>query len=422
MKIRPLIIIGGGASGLAAGISAAEAGVPVLILEKKEQSAKKLLVTGNGRCNFTNLSLSPEAYYTHEPAFIGRFLKRFTSDDALRFFRELGMEAQLRENLAYPLSMQAQSVRLALTDRLKSLNAEVRCGVNVTGIHRTAEGFFEIHTSEGVIRAEKVILSCGTTAGVKDKEPYTADRMLVSLGIHLYPLKPSLVKLTGKDGCEESWDGVRSRCSVTLLDSEAQGKAASSDLGEVQFTSDGLSGIPVFQISHPASEQIEKKGFSMLQIDFLPDFPEDALKKRLETMKNSPYHGERALSDLLTGFLPKKLIRPVLVRSGIPGGSTLQALSEEKTERLLAALKKFSYRAEGTGKAESAQVMRGGADLREFTDDLESRRIPGLYVTGELLDADGKCGGYNLHFAWGTGILAGKSAAGSLLNKPYDCK
>ena len=409
----PVLVIGAGASGLAAAISAAESGASVCVLEKKEQPLKKLLLTGNGRCNFTNRSISSDAYYTHEPAFIERFLRRFQTEDALLFFRGLGLYPAFRGDYVYPMSMQAQSVREALLARARAHSVNISCGVNVKDVtYDSRKKMFTVKTSSETYSCRKLILSCGSEAGVRDREAFTADQILRKLGHRLYPVRPALVKLLGNVGYESFWDGVRHHCIVRFV--RKSDGAIFTEEGEVQFTKDGISGIPVFQISHPAGEEIDQKGKASVRLNFIPDLGPDGLRDSLNLLKNSPYQADRTFYDILTGFLPKKLIKAVLAQTEGMGSKKIREISDEEIRKLSELLSDFPYTVTGVGDAMNAQVMRGGADLSEFTDDLESRIVPGLYVTGELLDVDGKCGGYNLHFAWGTGILAGRSAAENL--------
>ncbi len=414
--IYPLIIVGAGASGLAAAVTAGRAGAEALVLEKKEQPLKKLLLTGNGRCNFTNLNISADAYFSHDTGFPERFLRNFRTEDALSFFRELGLYPSYRGDYVYPMSMQAQSVREALLQGIQGLPVSIRCGIAVRNIScDIKKRLFSLQYEGGDFQCRKLIIAGGTPAGVRDKEAFSADRILRSFGHHVYPLKPALVKLLGKNGFESYWDGVRHHC-IVKLQRKSDGKVFSEE-GEVQFARDGISGIPVFQLSHPAGEELELEGQAAVIFDLIPDLSEDALFNALNQLKNSPYHAGRELRDILTGFLPKKLIKAVFSQNEEAGRKTACSLSEGELRTVSGLLKAFPYRVSGCGDALLSQVMRGGADLREFTDQLESRIIPGLYAAGEILDIDGKCGGYNLHFAWGSGILAGRSAAESLLGK-----
>ena len=405
-----ILVVGAGASGLAAAVSAGSMGAAVLVLEKKEQSGKKLLLTGNGRCNLTNRRIGTEDYYTHEPAFIERFLGKFQTEDALSFFRELGLFTTDRGDYVYPMSMQSASVRQALSDRLQDLQIPVLTGQNVRAAeYDLKKQLFLVHCEDADYQAQRLILSCGTAAGVRDKNPYLGEKLLRSFSHHVYPMKPALVSLLGNAGIEHLWDGVRHTAAVSF--------GAYRETGEIQFRKDGLSGIPVLQISHPVSEALDRDGSAVLHLDFIPEFSGKELEDVLLTRQKALYGAERNIYDILSGFMPKKLIRPVLALAEEDGSRALSTLSESDIRRLSEKLKSCPYPVQKTGTAESAQVMRGGADLKEISGDMESLLQKGLYITGELLDLDGRCGGYNLHFAWGSGIFAGKAAANSLLSK-----
>ena len=397
--MKHAVIIGGGASGMAAAIAAAEGGVPVTLIEKKEQLGKKLQVTGNGHCNFTNGDLKEERYHSDDTAFLSACLKRFPTARIVSFFERLGMLSQEKNGCYYPLSGQAQTVLTVLKNRLKDLNVKILLNTDVTGIEKCEDGNFRIRAGKETILASDVVLSCGSEASVRDPRPFTAYGILKTLGLNVVPAYPSLVALYGNEGTEALWDGVRHFCRITI-------PGGVCETGEVQFTKKGISGIPVFQISHDAVGRIRKTGSCTVMIDLLPDHSKDEIRRLLAAQE-----GIR-LDRVLSGWLPSKLGPAVVKKAQISASGTIGEYSEEETERLLNALKSFEYRAVSHAGMQDAQVSSGGLSLKEITEDCEVRRIGGLYVTGELLNADGICGGYNLHFAFATGLTAGSAIAG----------
>ena len=263
-------------------------------------------------------------------------------------------------------------------------------------------------TSE--FRADAVILSCGSEAGVRDKKAFSAYGILKRSGHRMYPPMPVLVPLYGKNGMEEWWNGVRMTGSVSF-----NGR---TERGELQMTGEGISGIPVFQISHVVGEALTKEREVTITLDLLPEYTEseicDFLLSGTDVKKAETYSAQEAFS----GILPKKMIPVVLKKAGFKREYTLFDMTDanriklsEAARKLIHVMKEFPYTVYAAGDLAAAQAAAGGLAVSEVDDDMQSRKLPGLYVTGELLDIDGACGGYNLHFAWATGIRAGISAA-----------
>ncbi|MBP5223989.1 MAG: aminoacetone oxidase family FAD-binding enzyme [Lachnospiraceae bacterium] len=394
--MKHTVVIGGGASGMTAAIAAAEQGAPVTLIEKKEQLGKKLQVTGNGHCNFSNAAMDASHYHSDDAAFLSACLKAFTPADAAAFFKSLGMLSHERNGYYYPLSEQASTVVRTLKTRLQELGVRVLTGTNVLQVRKAPDGFV-VSTGKETMTASEVILSCGSEASVRDPRPFTAYRILRDFGLSVAEPFPALVPLFGNEGIEAFWDGVRHVCTVRT-------ENGAEETGEVQFTKKGLSGIPVFQLSHDAVKTVREKGACTLFIDFLPGIPEEEIRAHLTAQ------ADRKLETVLGGMLPAKLGPVTAKKAGIGAFAAAGAISPAETERLLNALKSFEYGVTGYGGMEDAQVSAGGLSLKELTADCEVSSVPGLFVTGELLNADGACGGYNLHFAFATGLIAGRAA------------
>lgn len=403
MDRRKIIVVGAGASGMAAAFAAASCGASVTILEKKEQAGKKLSVTGNGHCNFTNARMEPSCYYSHDIDFVTNFLRKFDTKAAVDFFERLHLLCTDKNGYYYPNNMQASSVVSALTEQLKRLNVKIVTGCNVTDAVHSASGGFGIGTSEGKFTADRLILACGSEAGVKDRNRFTGYRMLEEFGHPVYPAGPALTGLFGMSGYEKLWAGVRVGASL--------GFGGRSESGELQLTNEGISGIPVFQLSHAAAESLEKHEKTVIQIDFLPLFSTDALLGKVKRLSSDSVSAGMSISELLQHWLPKKLSYVILKEASIAADTAAASIGEADLGHLIETVKCFRYNVTGVDSMINAQVARGGADLRYITENFESVRVKGLYVTGELLDTDGICGGYNLHFAFGSGLIAGESAA-----------
>jgi len=400
-----LAVIGGGASGMMAAAEAAKRGLSVTVFEKKEQLGKKLQATGNGHCNFTNGAMDPSHYRSREMSFVERFLKACPTERILEAFSELSLLYTERDGYYYPASNQAASVLSALSDELKDLRVNLRTDADVTGVTPNPGGGFEVSFGTEREHFDFCLLALGSGSGVKDRKPFRAYDLLKKLGHHVYEPLPALVPLYGNSGQEKEWAGVRTRASVNF--------GGRIETGEVQFTENGISGIPVFQISCEAVRSIRETGEAVIRLDLMPDYESVFLFGMLKkASEKEDTFGNRRIQDYLKGWLPKKLIFPVLKKAGVFAGKRLCEVTEEERLRLTDTLKAYTYTATGYGDIIDSQVTCGGLDLLEITDSFESKKIPGLFVTGELLDVNGLCGGYNLHFAFGSGLIAGRNVPG----------
>jgi len=399
--MRPLVIvIGGGASGMAAAIAAARGGASVTILEKKEQNGKKILISGNGHCNYSNTDLSVSHYYTSDPERLSAFLESFPTSRLLSFFREIGLFSEERGGGLYPASFQAASVNSALLGALKQLGVQILNHENVQEIRQEEQGFL-VRTDHTSYSAEKVILSMGSAAGVRDPRPFNGYEILKKLSFKLSPVYPALVRLQGDNGPEAFWDGVRVYGSAAY-----EGKSCS---GELQLRKDGISGVAVFQLAHAVNETLLLGKKPAVRLCFMKDpdreaflsFLRDAGKKELT--KDTPF------SALIPGSIPKKL-SVALFRERPYFHKLMKEMEEAELLDAISLLYDYTYPVTSSAPIEEAQVAAGGVPLSEVSDFFEALRIPGLFITGELLNVDGETGGYNLHFAFASGLAAGERA------------
>ena len=399
-----VLVIGGGASGMMAAVTAAEKGADVTLLEKKEQLGKKILVTGNGKCNYGNLLTGPSDYRGHDRALIRSVLKAYPVEKSIDWFESSGMLSMSRREYLYPASQNAATVVTILKRRLKEAGVEVVTDCYVSRISEISEEGtgFTAFTSRGEFTADKLILACGSEAGVTDERAFNAYGFLTSFGHYVYPALPALVPLFSDSGLESIWDGVRVIAAVTYRENREE--------GEIQLTKKGISGIPVFQLSRYIAEDLRLRP-AFVTIDFLPNYEEEALIGYLTELKGTK-RAEQDGYEVLTGWLPKKLAEAFSRQDSTFLRNKTGDYSEADARKLVSMVKDFRLRITGTDDLRAAQTITGGADTTEFSAQLESLLVPGLYVTGELLDVDGRCGGYNLHFAFATGYIAGMSAAG----------
>ncbi len=396
MQQHDVAIIGGGAAGLTAAIASARLGATVLLLEAGPRVGKKILVSGNGRCNLTNLSAGPEAF--NRPEFVAPVLRRHTCGDICGFFGDLGLLTRAdAEGRVYPTTNTASSVLDVLRLECAHRGAVVRCGFEARGIAQLpgAAGGFEITSGEGETeRARTVLVATGG-----------GDTLLGALGHTLLPTSPVLGPIRTDTDPIRGLSGVRVRCAATLYtDASADGaggSAMASERGELLFRDYGLSGIMVFDLSRFLTAD------SVISLDFFPDMAATDLESLLSARRDSmPW---RTAETFFTGMLHDRVARAVLRAAGVH--ATVSA-SELPLARLSGVLKDFRVRARGMGDAAQSQVTRGGASVSEFDPEtMASRRVQGLFAAGEALDVDGRSGGFNLHWAWASGLVAGEAAA-----------
>ena len=404
---KQVIVAGGGASGMAAAIMAARKGSQVTILEHMDRVGKKLLSTGNGRCNLTNLKMGKECYRSDQKGFPMKVLERFGVKETLAFFEGIGVLTKDKNGYVYPNSEQAAAVLDLLRLELGRLGVKIilGCQVKRIGRNRIREGFLA-ETSLGDFEGAAVILASGSRAAAFTGSDGSGYELVRQLGHRVIVPLPALVQLRCEGKYFKQLAGVRCEAKVFLY---SGAKRLAWDQGEVQLTDYGISGIPVFQVSRFASRALYGKQPVRAVVDFLPTMDTDSARVFLQQRRKRL--GHLKCGDFLTGILHKKLAAVLLKLTGISAEQEAGMVPEDQWERLLVKIKAFDAIVTGTNSFEQAQVCCGGVDTREICpDNLESRLIPGLYIVGELLDVDGICGGYNLQWAWSTGCLAGSSA------------
>lgn len=396
------IIIGGGAGGMLAALRASQLpGCTVTVLERQARVGKKLLATGNGRCNLTNLHADPSHYHGQDAAFCSYALSRFGAEDARAFFRSLGLlTVSEADGKVYPLSDSANSVVDVLRFALDAAGVTVECGCEVTGVRKKARGY-AVDTADGrSFFADKLIVACGGCAGAKLGGTKDGYRILTSLGHHASALTPSLVQVRTETDFVRPLKGVRADAQVIL---KINGKKVQSESGEIQFTDFGVSGPTIFALSR---EIAAENGEKVLLFDFLKDHTKDELFALLQ-QKRSVFPALSA-QELLAGILHPRLGKSVLKASGICGELSIGELSDEALLSVCDKTKCLALTVLGTLDFDHAQVTAGGILCSEFDPKtLESRLCPNLFAAGEVLDIDGDCGGYNLQWAWASGYLAG---------------
>lgn len=400
--MNTIAILGAGASGMMAAITAAEqTDNQILLFERQARPGRKLAATGNGRCNLTNRGAAPAHYHGENPDFPAAVLADFPPEAALDWFHARGLltvtEAGGR---VYPRSNAANSVVDVLRFALERENITLRAGEAAAAVFRDGRGF-RIETAQDAVRADKLIVACGGAAGAKLGGGRDGYLLLQSLGHRRTALRPALVQLTTDPTYPRALKGVRAEAKLTLRTPRAVLARAG---GEVQFTEKGVSGPAVFDLSRAAAAGGE--GLT-LTLDFLAEYPAQEVLALLRARRaSSP---RLPAEELLTGTLHNRLGKMVLRYAAFPGGRPLQDASDAELRAVARACKGFTLPVRGTEGFDSAQVTAGGVRTDEFDPrTLESRLVPGLFACGEVLDVDGDCGGYNLQWAWASGHKAGR--------------
>lgn len=395
-------IIGAGASGMAAALAASEnANVHVILLERQAKVGRKLMATGNGRCNLSNAHTSMEAYHGQSPEFVTSALHTYGWENSCQWFADMGLYTVTEPSgKIYPYSDQANSVVDILRLNLMRPNIEVRTGFEVQKIKHGEKGFLLIGENEQ-IPCDRLIVACGGLAGGKLGGTMWGYKLLNKLGHRTTKLRPALVQLRAQWSALASLKGVRAACHVQIFH---ESTLFAQSWGELQFTEYGLSGPVIFEISR---DVCSVPGRWYARLDLLPERSYDRLMDELvrRTKTNLP------TQELLTGILHNRLGRVLTQAAGISLNGACRDLQEEDLRSVCNAVKHFDIMLTEPMGMDNAQVTAGGVLTEQFDPEtMESRIIPGLYACGEVLDIDGDCGGYNLQWAWSSGRLAGASA------------
>ena len=403
-----ILIIGGGVSGMTAAIAASEAGAHVILLEGKDRVGKKLLSTGNGRCNYSNEVITADCYYDADSSFVKTVLGENCVADLLEWLRNMGIDSKLIDGRYYPKSEQASAVLDALRIRMHSSGVQVMTGEKVIYLRREHD-VFEAQTNQKIYSAHKVILATGSKAAPQTGSDGTGYVLARQMGLEVKKPVPALTSLKLNEPFCKSWAGVRCDGSISILIDD---HAVASDRGQLQLTSYGVSGIPAFQVSRFASRALENGKEVKAVLSFMPD---KTTAEALDYLSDRQQRiGAYRLSDFLLGLLPKNLAGVMIRLSGIDKQNEVCSLTKEQLNSIAVLLTSLTVSVIGTGSFAQAQVCCGGITLNALNPvSLECKDLPGLYVAGELMDVDGMCGGYNLQWAFSSGMRAGFAAAKS---------
>ncbi|MCH9741155.1 MAG: NAD(P)/FAD-dependent oxidoreductase [Epsilonproteobacteria bacterium] len=400
-----IIVIGAGASGLVTAIVAARRGKKVLILEKNSKIGKKLLATGNGKCNITNQRPTLERFYSHNPKFISQVLEGYSYQSIKQFFKSIGLELiEGKEGKVFPMSLQASSVVELLVCECEQLGVEIICESEVQSIVNR-NGCYSIKYSKGRVECEKVVIATGHQSapqlgGVSDGVGFAKQ-----FGHHEIAGFPTLVQLTSPRKDLKQMAGVKVESRVRLK----QGKQVVEKQGDILFTTYGISGLAILDISRFVMEQLIHTPTVTLELDLMPKMSREQLIALMK--KNLHKKSQKPLDIWLQGFINKKLIAPILEPLKLDKATVGSISSNIKDiEKIVQGIKTFKFIVDGSRGYKGAEVATGGVNTKEVdAKTMESKKQKGLYFTGEVLDVDGDRGGFNLHFAWVCGLRAGES-------------
>lgn len=417
MKKAEIVIIGGGAAGLMAACAAASSlkkRGAVLIVEGNAKLGRKLLATGNGRCNLSNLNVSP-AHYHGDVKMMEALLETYPPEKVLAVFREMGLVTKADdEGRVYPHNLQAAAVLSVLRGFAEENGAECIVGSAAISVLKTKRGFLVKCADGEEIEAAKCILACGGAASPKHSCSADGYVFAKELGHTVTTLYPVLTQLVCKGKLFKSLSGTRCAVNAALL---ADGKPVYTESGEVLFSDVGLSGICIFGLSVYAGEffamgKINGKPYKALtcSLDCLPEWSFNEITAYLNEIRIS--FPNRTAGDILMGLMNMKIGYAMVQAAGIDPMAGVKFVTPGQIQKLASLIKAWKFEVTGTKSWNDAQVTAGGVPLCEVDVlTMESKKTRGLYFAGEMLNIHGDCGGYNLHFAWATGMAAGKDAA-----------
>ncbi|MBN1533087.1 MAG: NAD(P)/FAD-dependent oxidoreductase [Spirochaetes bacterium] len=398
-------IIGGGASGLIAAIQAARKGAAVTLFEKQKKIGRKLLATGNGRCNITNTDIDVSHYHGHNPRFVNNVFARFGLQDTIDFFRGIGLPlVEGEEGKLYPASLQASSVLDVLEYETRKLGVTISLHRRVDAIRTRGDHLLLETAGRERHEFERVILSAGSCAYSPLGASRSGYELAESLGHGVHEPFPAILPITIPLRILHRLQGIKWEVGIEVL---LNGKTKSRSGGEILFTAYGISGPAALDVSRAANELVLQHQQPVIVIDLFPGMTEEDLRERLEILWTD---GDKGAAFSLQGTLPRRMPQVLLEMAGIQADRKSGALTPAERGAVLKILKRLTIQPGRPRDFSEAVAAAGGIDVNEINGaTMESKIKPGVYITGEVLDIDGESGGYNLQFAWSTGAIAGAS-------------
>lgn len=401
--MQKIVIIGAGASGLMAAIISKNNSNEVILLERNSEVGKKILATGNGRCNYWNADQSLTNYHSTNKNFLSEIITESNCQEVQNIFTKLGIIPKIKSGYYYPSSNQATSIRNALLTECLEKGVVIKTNTYVTNIEKK-DNLFIIETQTETFKADILVIATGAKASPKTGSDGNGYLLAKKFNHTIINPLPALVQLKTTGDFLKAWSGVRTDVKVF---SREDNNIIGMEEGEIQLTDYGVSGICIFNLSSRIARGLSQNKKEELIINFLP-FIESSAKEWLE--EREKYITKTTISNQLESILNYKLVQVILNKSKINKTAYYEDLTETEKTTLLKNLTNFTIPIIGTNSFDNAQVTSGGIPLTEINvETMESKLIKNLYFAGEILDADGKCGGYNLGFAWLTGLIIGKS-------------
>lgn len=406
VKKHECVIIGGGAAGMMAAVQLAGYGIDNCIIEHTGKIGSKILQTGNGKCNFTNLNMSSEMYQNKDNRLVMEVIDKFDVQHTLKFFKSIGVYYTQKDGYVYPHSKTAASLQNALRLAIKNTGIKVNMDTVINKIYKKEADGKDVFVLEcdGIdFIADTVIIATGSKASPKTGSDGSGYELVRQLGIDIVKPLPALVQLVcGDKAVCKLGAGVRSYGSIELW---VDGQCVANDTGEIQYTDYGISGIPVFQISRYAVKALYEKKDVHVCIDMLPDIDDKEMEYILSYMVKQ--EGYKTVEQFFEGIVNKKLVTMVSRKCNIDAASRVSELKISKLQKLLENMKHFIVHIVDNKGFENGQICQGGVDLKAVSSsDMQSLRVAGVFFAGEVLDVDGRCGGYNLQWAWSSGKAA----------------
>lgn len=402
-----VLVVGGGAAGMMAAISAKINGAEVVVLERNNRVGKKILATGNGRCNYTNINLSIDNYHGKNPKFAYSCLSKFGVAETLDFFERLGITPAIEEKgKVFPLSFQSSSVLDVLRFELEDLGVELLTDVFVIGINKGEK--FELILEDGrKVYGDKVILATGGCAAPNTGSDGNGYTLAKSMGHSIVEVFPGLVQLKLEGDIFKQVDGVKFVGTAGLY---VGNELIKEDRGDILFTNYGISGPPILQLSRTALEYLNNNKAIELKVSIIDRKTEKELFDYL--IYRFGFMAKKTIEKGLIGLINKRLILPILKEVNIDKNKQISYLSNEEVRRLANILTDWRFNISGSKSFKDAQVTAGGINTDEIdSSTMESKLVEGLYFAGEIVDIDGDCGGFNLQWAWSSGYIAGENAS-----------
>jgi len=396
-----MIIIGAGAAGLCAAITSARAEYKVTLLEQNNKIGKKILVSGNGKCNIDNKYININRFHSQNPSFIEEVLEGYDFDVVEKFFTSIGLElVEGKEGKMFPMSLQASSVVELLEYEAKSVGVQIVCDCTVTSIDKDADTF-TVETTQGTKTCEKLLLASGSPAAPQLGGSNSGYAFATKMGHTLIPRHPSLVQLCSEEAWVKSTSGVKVAGLAQLY---ANGEYITEKKGDLLFTNYGISGLAILDLSREVSTRLANFDYCELSLDLMPELSKEKLTKLL--LKRIQEGSEKPLNLWLQGVINKKLI-PVIIEQSKGKVKVEKDLNRKDINKLVHTIKNLKLSINDTKGFQGAEVATGGIDTTEVNPQtMESKLVPNLFFAGEILDVDGDRGGFNFHFAWVTGMRA----------------